>query len=134
MTENNTSVGLRVRIPLPTEARNAPRRADAEAERTRAEAELAQVRRVVEGEIGLARLAVAAAEQARRLAADRRAVAERQIAAARTAFRAGEIGAFDLFRVRQLQIEAVAADARSQVDIGRARSRLDQALGVVPGG
>ena len=133
MTENGTSVGLRVRIPLPTEARNAPRRADAEAERTRAEGELIQTQRVVAGEVGLARLAVAAAEQARRLAGERRAVAERQITAARGAFRSGEIGAFDLFRVRQLQIEAAAVDARAQVDVGRARSRLNQALGLAPG-
>ncbi|TCZ59675.1 TolC family protein [Roseicella aquatilis] len=134
VTENGTSLGLRVRIPLPTEARNAPRRADAEAERTRAEGELLQTRRVVEGEIALAQQGLAAAEQARRLAAERRAVAERQITAARTAFRAGEIGAFDLFRVRQLQIEAAAVDARAQVDVGRARSRLNQALGLLPGG
>ena len=132
VTENGTSLGMRVRIPLPTEARNAPRRADAEAERTRAEGELIQTRRVVAGEVGLARLAVDAAEQARRLAAERKAVADRQAGAARTAFRAGEIGAFDLFRVRQLQIEAAAVDARAQVDVGRARSRLNQALGLTP--
>ena len=132
VTENGTSLGMRVRIPLPTEARNAPRRADAEFERTRAEGELIQTRRVVAGEVGLARLAVAATEQARRLAAERKAVADRQTAAARGAFRAGEIGAFDLFRVRQLQIEAAAVDARAQVDVGRARSRLNQALGLAP--
>ncbi|TDH58373.1 TolC family protein [Dankookia rubra] len=132
VTENGTSLGLRVRIPLPTEARNAPRRADAEFERTRAEGELIQTRRVVAGEVGLARLAVQAAEQARQLAGDRKAVADRQAGAARTAFRAGEIGAFDLFRVRQLQIEALAVDARAQVDVGRARSRLNQALGLAP--
>jgi outer membrane protein TolC len=132
ITENGTSVGLRVRIPLPSEARNAPRRADAEAERTRAEAELLQTRRVVEGEVRLARLNLVAAERARRVAAERRAVAERQLAAARTAFRSGEIGAFDLFRVRQLQIEAAAVDARAEVDAGQARSRLNQALGVAP--
>ncbi|RAI59622.1 TolC family protein [Roseicella frigidaeris] len=133
VTENGTSLGLRVRIPLPTEARNAPRRADAEAERTRAEGELLQARRLVEGEIRLARLGLGATERARQLAADRRAVAERQLAAGRTAFRSGEIGAFDLFRIRQLQIEAAAVDARAEVDVGRARSRLNQALGLAPG-
>ena len=59
-------------------------------------------------------------------------MADRLAGAARTAFRAGEIGAFDLFRVRQLQIEAAAVDARAQVDVGRARSRLNQALGLAP--
>ncbi|RAI54079.1 TolC family protein [Roseicella frigidaeris] len=132
VTEQGTSLGLRVRIPLPSEARNAPRRADAEAERTRAEGELIQARRVVEGEISLARLGLAAAARARGIAADRRAVAEQQLATARTAFRSGEIGAFDLFRVRQLQIEAAAGEARAEVEAGRARSRLNQALGLAP--
>jgi outer membrane protein, heavy metal efflux system len=132
VTEQGTSVGLRVRIPLPTEARNAPRRAEAEAERNRAEGELLQARRLVAGEIGLARLTLSASEQTQRLAAERRSVAERQMVAARTAFRSGEINAFDLFRVRQLQIEAAAVNARAQVEVGRARSRLNQALGLVP--
>jgi outer membrane protein, heavy metal efflux system len=122
-----------VRVPLAAEARNALRRADAQAERTRAEAELAQVRRLVEGEITIARDGLLAADEARRVAADRRAVADRQFDAARRAFRAGEIGAFDLFRVRQLQQEALAADAQARVAAGRARSRLNQAFGALPG-
>jgi outer membrane protein, heavy metal efflux system len=133
VTEEGVSMGLRLRLPLATEARNAPRRADAEAERTRAVAELAQTVRVLEGEVARARTGLAAADTARRLAAERRGVADRQLAAARIAFASGEIGAFDLFRVRQLQLEAAAEDARAAVALGRARSRLNQALGVAPG-
>ena len=87
---------------------------------------------MVEGLIGQARVGLAAAEQARRTAAERQTVADRQLAAAGRPG-SSEIGAFDLFRVRQLQIEAVAVAARA-LDAGRARSRLNQALGVVPGG
>ena len=134
VTEQGVSVGLRFRLPLATEARNAPRRAEAEAERTRALAELEQVRRVLEGEIAQARVRLAAAQQARRLAAERRGIAEQQLAAARTSFANGEIGAFDLFRVRQLQLEAQAAEAQAAIALGRARSQLNQAEGVVPGG
>jgi outer membrane protein TolC len=126
------SLGLRMRVPIATAGRNVPRLAEVEAERTRAAAELQQARRAVDGEITLARLEVTATETARRLAASRRAVADQQLAAARSAFRNGEIGAFDLFRVRQLQIEATAGDARAQIETGRARSRLNQALGAVP--
>jgi len=133
LTEDGVSLGLRLRLPLATEARNAPRRADAEAERTRAQAELLQTRRVVEGEIRQARLALAAAEDSWRLAAERRAVADQQSNAARSAFRSGEIGGFDLFRVRQLQLEAAAAAALAEVELGRAASRLHQALGLLPG-
>ncbi|MBX6744158.1 MAG: TolC family protein [Acetobacteraceae bacterium] len=134
LTEEGVSLGLRLRLPLSTEARNAPRRADAEAERTRAQAELLQTRREVEGEVRQARLGLAAAQDSRRLAAERRAVADRQSEAARRAFRSGEIGGFDLFRVRQLQIEAAAVDALAEIEVGRALSRLHQALGSTPHG
>jgi len=132
LTEDGFSLGLRMRLPLSTEARNAPRRAEAEAERTRAEAELAQARRMLAGDLAQARVELDASEAMRRLAAARRSVADQQLAAARSAFRNGEIGAFDLFRVRQLQIEAVAGDAKARIAVGRARSRLNQAVGALP--
>ena len=75
---------------------------------------------------------VAAAQQARRLAAERRSVADQQMVAARSAFANGEIGAFDLFRVRQLQSEALAAEAQAANGLGRARSALNQAQGIIP--
>jgi outer membrane protein TolC len=134
VTEEGTSLGVRLRVPLAVEARNAPRRADAEADRTRAVAELEQARRTLEGEARLARIALQSAATSRRLAAERRAIADRQLAAARTAFASGEINAFDLFRVRGLQVEATAEEARAAVAEGRARSRLNQALGWVPEG
>ncbi len=134
VTEEGISMGLRFRLPLATEARNAPRRAEAEAERTRALAELEQARRVLEGDVAQARIRLSAAQASRRLAADRRSLAEQQLAAARTSFANGEIGAFDLFRVRQLQLESLAAEAQAAIELGRARSLLNQAQGVVPGG
>jgi outer membrane protein TolC len=132
-TAEGVSIGLRFRLPLATDARNVPRRAEAEAERTRALAALEQVRRVLMGEAAQARLRLDAAQVARRLAADRRGIAEQQLTAARTAFANGEIGAFDLFRVRQLQLEAQAAEAEAAIALGRARSLLNQALGIIPG-
>jgi outer membrane protein TolC len=83
--------------------------------------------------VAQARILLRSAETTRRLAAERRAIAEQQLSAARTAFANGEIGAFDLFRVRQLQLEALAAEAQAAIELGRARSRLNQALGVAPG-
>ena len=60
-------------------------------------------------------------------------MANRQLDLARRAFNAGEIAPFDLFRVRQLQVDAAGAQAQAEVNAGRARSRLNQSLGVVPG-
>ena len=132
-TEQGVSVGLRLRVPLGTEARNAPRRADAQAELTRATAELAQRRRLLEAEIGAANAALRAAEAVGRLARQRLEVADQQLGIARRAFQAGETGLFDLYRVRQLQLDAAGAEARASVAAGRTRSRLNQALGAAPG-
>ncbi|MBL6457020.1 TolC family protein [Belnapia sp. T6] len=132
VTEQGVSVGLRLRVPLATEARNAPRRAAAEADITRASALLAQQRRLVGAGIQAAEQALRAAEEAVRLARQRLSVANQQLDVARRAFRAGETGIFDLYRVRQLQLEAAGAEARAAVQAGRARSRLNQALGYAP--
>jgi outer membrane protein TolC len=132
--EPGVSLGLRLRVPLATNARNIPRAAGAQADLTRAIAERALRRRVLEAEIEAARVALRAAEGAVRIARERLSVANRQLDLARRAFNAGEIAPFDLFRVRQLQVDAAGAQAQAEVDAGRARSRLNQSLGVVPGG
>jgi outer membrane protein TolC len=133
VTEQGVSLGLRLRVPLATEARNAPRRAAAEADITRATAVLAQQRRLVGAAVLAAEQALRAAEEAVRIARGRLSVANQQLDTARRAFRAGETGIFDLYRVRQLQLEAAGAEARATVQLGRARSRLNQAVGYAPG-
>ncbi len=130
--ESTTSLGIRVRIPLGTEGRNAPRRAEAESEVTRATAELAQARRLVEAGTARALAELRATEAALRLARQRLAVAREQEAIALRAFRAGETGTFDLFRVRQLRLEAANDEGQAGIAASRARSRLNQASGVLP--
>lgn len=127
-----TSLGLRVRIPLGTEGRNAPRRAEAESEVTRATAELTQARRLVEAGVARAQAELRAAEAALRLARQRLAVASEQEGIALRAFRAGETGTFDLFRVRQLRLEAANDEGQASIAASRARSRVNQAAGVLP--
>lgn len=131
-TNDSTSIGLRFRLPLATEARNAPRRAEAQSEVTRAVALLAQSRRLVEAEVARARAQLAASEQALRLARQRLAVANEQEGIALRAFRSGETGTFDLYRVRQLRLEAANDEGRAGIEASRARSRVNQAMGVVP--
>jgi cobalt-zinc-cadmium resistance protein CzcA len=127
-----TSLGLRVRIPLATEGRNAPRRAEAESEVTRATAELAQARRLVQAGVARAQAELRTAEAALRLARQRLAVANEQEGIALRAFRAGETGTFDLFRVRQLRLEAANDEGQASIAASRARSRVNQAAGVLP--
>ncbi|UPY37511.1 CusA/CzcA family heavy metal efflux RND transporter [Sediminicoccus sp. KRV36] len=127
-----TSLGLRFRIPLGTEGRNAPRRAEAESEVTRATAELAQAQRAVEAGTARAQAALRAAEAAQRIARQRLSVANEQEGIALRAFRAGETGTFDLFRVRQLRLEAANDEGQATIAASRARSRVNQAAGVLP--
>jgi cobalt-zinc-cadmium efflux system outer membrane protein len=131
-TNDATSIGLRFRLPLATEARNAPRRAEAQSEVTRAAALLAQSRRLVDAEVVRARAQLAASEQVLRLARQRLGVANEQEGIALRAFRSGETGTFDLYRVRQLRLEAANDEGRAGIEASRARSRVNQAMGVVP--
>jgi outer membrane protein TolC len=134
LTEQGVSLGLRLRVPLATSARNIPRVAAAQADLTRAVAERALRRRLLDAEIEAARLALRAAEEAARIARQRLSVANQQLDLGRRAFSAGETGLFDLYRIRQLQLEAASTQAQADVTAGRARSRLNQAVGAVPGG
>jgi cobalt-zinc-cadmium efflux system outer membrane protein len=127
-----TTVGFRFRIPLPTEGRQAPRVAEAMAEMTRARAEYEKAKRVVLAEIKAARLNLSAARKAAGLAAKRLAVANEQFGLSRKSFALGEINAFDLYRVRQLQLDAQRAHAAASVNVGQAISRVNQAQGYAP--
>jgi outer membrane protein TolC len=133
LNDQGVSLGLRLRVPLATNARNIPRAASAQADLTRAVAERALRQRLLEAEIGASQLALRAAEEAARIARRRLALANQQLDLARRAFSAGETGLFELYRIRQLQLEAAGGQAQAEVTAGRARSRLNQALGVVPG-
>jgi cobalt-zinc-cadmium efflux system outer membrane protein len=130
---DSTTIGVRFRIPLPTLGRNEPRRAEAEAQVLKAQAEYDRARRLVEAEIAAARTSLMAARRTERVAAKRLAVANEQFELTRKAFQLGEVSAVDLYRVRQSQLEAQRAHASAAVDLGAAQSRVNQALGSAPG-
>jgi outer membrane protein TolC len=129
---DSTTLGFRLKFPLPTPGRNEPRRADAAAEIERAHAEYERARRIVEAEIKTALLTVAAARRAEGFAAKRLAVASEQFELARKAFSLGEFNAVDLYRVRQSQLDAQRTRASASIDLGVALSRLNQARGYAP--
>lgn len=127
-----TTFGVRFRIPLPTEGRNAPKRAAATAEIAKAAADYERARRVVMAEIKGARAILAAAQRAAGLANSRLAVANEQFELSRKAFMLGELNAFDLYRVRQIQLDAQRTQASASVAVGAAISRVNQAQGYAP--
>lgn len=129
---DSTTVGVRVRMPLPTEGRNAPRRAAALADIDKARAEYDRAKRIVSAEIKAARASLAASQKAAGFAKSRLTVANEQFELSRKAFALGEISAFDLYRVRQIQLEAQKMHANADINVGVAVSRVNQALGYAP--
>lgn len=127
-----TTFGLRFRMPLPTAGRNEPRAAEATAEVIRMQAELTQLNRTIAAEVAIARAAAVAARKAEASATARLAVADQQYEIAIKSMRLGEINAVDLFRVRQIRLDAQRSRAAAQVEAGLAFSRLNQARGVAP--
>jgi outer membrane protein TolC len=127
-----TTVGVRLRIAIPTAGRNEPRRAEALAEMDRATAQYERAKRVVVAEIKAARESLAAARRAATFANARLVVANDQFELSRKAFKLGELSAFDLYRVRQIQLEAQRMEASADINVGVAISRLNQAQGCAP--
>ncbi|WP_198383798.1 TolC family protein [Roseomonas sp. KE2513] len=132
VTEQGTSFGLRLRVPLPSAARNRPREAAARSELTSATSRLVQTRRLTDAAVQRAEVALRAAEETESIARRRLAIARQQLASGNRAFQAGEMTLFDLVRVRQIAIDAASAAARSEVDVGLGRARLNQAFGAEP--
>lgn len=130
---DSTTLGFRFRMPLPTAGRNEPRAAEATAEVIRTQAELTQLSRVIAAEVAIARGSAVAARKAESSAAARFSVANQQYEIARKSIRLGEISAVDLFRVRQLRLDAQRSYVAAQVESGLALSRLNQARGLAPG-
>ena len=125
-------VGIQFRFPFATEARNAPRQAAAEADLTEATAAAANMRRQVALQAARARMELDAVRGALATARQRAAVLRQQRGLSEAAFRGGQVGLGDVIRVRALATEAEVAQGRAETAVRQARSRVNQALGVLP--
>lgn len=110
--------------PFSTGARNAPRQLAAQAELTEATATAANVRRQVELQAAQARVELDAARQA--------AVTRQQRGLSEAAFRGGLASLGDVIRIRALATEAETAQARAEIALRLSRSRVNQAMGILP--
>ncbi|ULX52652.1 hypothetical protein A9P79_08195 [Cupriavidus taiwanensis] len=126
------TVGLFVRIPFATDARNLPREAAAQTELMTARAELARTERMVRAEIDAAQAALRLAGQQLGLTQERRATLSERAALLRKTFDAGEIGLPEVLRAQNQALEAEADLVRQRARHGIAIATLNQALGVLP--
>lgn len=131
-TEYDTTIGLRLKVPFATEARNAPRRAAAQAEVMAAQAEYAAARRQIEAELSSARQALAAAQDQIPVIEGRLQAMRQAAARLRRSYDAGEIGLSELLRGRSTLYDAEAASLANRLAAARARGRVNQAAGLAP--
>ncbi len=128
----DTIMGVSVRIPFSVDAVNAPKRAEAMSEVVRAEADQATLARTVEAEIRQARLALQTAAERLSIARDRAAALRARLSNVERARRGGEISLVELVRAQEAAFEGELARATAEIQVGAARARLNQSLGVLP--
>lgn len=128
----DNSLGVRFKLPLATEARNAPLLAQAQGEADIAEAHAQQVLRMVEAQIKQSERELTSAKQALEFARQRAELSQEHYRHLRRAFDYGERDLATLLRAKALadsaRLEAVLAQVETEIAIGR----LNQALGVMP--
>jgi outer membrane protein, heavy metal efflux system len=128
----DTVVGVAVRIPFSVDAVNAPKRAEAMTEVVRSEAEQANAARAVEAGIRQARLSHQTAAERLSIARDRAAALEGRLSNVGRSRNAGEISLVEFVRAQAASFEAELASTTAEVQVGAARARLNQSLGVLP--
>lgn len=126
------SVGLRFVLPFSSGPQRREQAAAALAETARSEAELALTRRSVALEIERTQREFDATQAQLRLTGERRQLTAETLRLADTAYALGESDLLTLLRIRATALEARAADDRQRTAHAAARSRLNQALGVLP--
>uniref|UniRef100_UPI003899536C TolC family protein n=1 Tax=Azospirillum isscasi TaxID=3053926 RepID=UPI003899536C len=98
----------------------------------RSEAEQANATRTVESDIRQARFAHQAASERLSIARDRAAALRARLSNIERARRAGEISLVEHVRAQEAAFEADLARATAEVQLGAARARMNQSLGVLP--
>lgn len=126
------SLGIRLRLPLASEARNRPLLAAANRDLIRAESEATQIQRRLALDVERARRNLADALSLLDLAASQRELARENLAWLQKAFDLGETSLFNLLKTRATHLEAELALALRRIGVAQAKARLNQAQGVLP--
>ena len=128
----DTRVGLMLRLPFATSGRNAPLRAQAEADITQAEVQLDEVQRDVLVGIRQSAAQLAGAEQANAAAARAATSLDRRRAQIDHAWRLGEMPLIELVRANELAFDADLARGKAVTERDVARLKLLIAMGQLP--
>ncbi len=129
---NDRSIGVVVRIPFATDARNLPGETAAQTELMTARAEFERTERIVRSDIDAATTILSLAEQQLALTEQRSTTLSERAALLRKTFNLGEIGLSEVLRAQNQALEAEADLVRQRAKRGLAIATLNQALGVLP--
>ena len=129
---NITSLGVRFKIPFSYDAVNDPKRAAAAADVVAAHEELALAEREVNGDVAQARARLEGARQQLKALDGRHDDLSSVVQLTEAAQRAGQSPFNDLIRARLQLYEADLSRAAARVAVERARSDINQALGLEP--
>lgn len=126
------SVRVAVRIPLATQARNAPRVTAANAELIEAQAALSLEHERLLAESDAAKSELEQAKAIEALTQERFQLASETQGLYAKAFKLGELDLPTRLRSENDRFEAELALTRARLEVGRAISKLNQALGLIP--
>jgi len=129
---SDQTIGVFIRIPFATDARNLPRETAAQTELMTARGERDRTERTVQSEIDAAHQSLALAERQLALVSQRSNTLSERAALLRKTFNAGEIGLPEVLRAQNQALEAETELARMRARRGLAIANLNQALGVLP--
>ncbi len=128
----DTRLGVTATFHFATEARNAPRRAEAEQQLTEAEVQLAAVRREVAAGLRQAEALLAGFERGSAAAVRAASDLEKRRGQIERAWRAGEMPLIEVVRANAVAFDAAFARDKAQTDLAAARLRLRLAGGMLP--
>ena len=126
------SVGVALRIPFGTDDRNLPRDAAALAELDIAQARERSLRLRIEADINIARSAAVLAERQLGAEESRAALLRERAQLIGQSFRAGQTALPEQLRALAAADQAAGSLARQRAELGLARARLKQSLGILP--
>ena len=129
---DTNGVGVALRIPFGTAARNQPLQAAALSELELAEAAERELQQRIEADIEAARLAETSARQQLEDEDTRAQLLRERASLIRKSFDAGETALPDMLRALTAAAHAESSFTRQQAALAQAASRLQQALGVMP--
>lgn len=128
----HSSIGIKLKVPFATDARNQPVITAAQTELVQAQAEYRQARLRIESEIPQKRQALDGAAAQLELAQRKQAASAENLRLQQKAFDLGELDLPALLRARSLAYDGELSLAHQTIAVARARAALNQALGVLP--